>query len=118
MGIDYKRVYQEFERVKNAKEFNEYSSELEQISRLLNTYPFDSVRATTVCSYLAGKYENEINQQPPEAGEKKTVIKGTVLPPKTPDNLKEDLYYFQTHIPIFALKREIKSEVAKTLLGL
>ena len=67
MGIDYKRVYQEFERVKSAKEFNEYLSELEKISRLLNTYPFDSVRATTVCSYLAGKYENEINQQPPEA---------------------------------------------------
>ena len=95
MGIDYKRVYQEFERVKSAKEFNEYSSELEQISRLLNTYPFDSARATTVCSYLAGKYENEINQQPPEAGERKTVIKETVLPPKTPDNLKEDLYYFR-----------------------
>lgn len=91
---------------------------MEEISRLIKTHPFDNAKATSVCSYLAGKYENEINQQAPEAGKKKTVLKGTVLPPKTPDEIREDLYYFQTHIPVFALEREIKSEAVKSLLGL
>lgn len=46
MSIDYKRVYQEFECLKHKKEFYEYSSELHEIDKLLNTYPFGSVRAS------------------------------------------------------------------------
>lgn len=118
MGSDYKRAYQEFEKVKHQKEYHEYSSELNEITRLLNSVPFDSARASLACSYLASKYENEINQQPGRPGEKMTVIRGTNLPAKTSAELREDLLYFRDHIPIFALKREIKNDAIKALLGL
>lgn len=118
MGIDYKKIYHEFEQLKHEKEFFEYASELNEVNQLLSTYPFDSARAAQMCSYLTNKYENEINQQPGRSGEKMTVIKGNNLPTKTPAELRYDLGYFKDHIPVFALKREIKNEALKTLLGM
>ncbi len=62
VGIDYRRLYLEFESYKNTKEYSEYFLELSEIQRLLSSIPFDSVQASRLCSDLAGKYENEINQ--------------------------------------------------------
>ena len=118
MAIDYKKIYQEFETVRHLQEYGEYVSEMDEIARILNTTPFDSNRAVQVCSYLANKYETEINQHPPELGLKRTVVKGRDLPQKTVFDLMNDLQFFQTHIPVFALKRELKSEIKKALLGL
>lgn len=118
MAIDYRRIFQEFDRVKHLQEYREYESELEEIDRILNSIPFDSNRAAQVCSYLANKYETDINQQPFEMGEKMTVRKGQNLPPKDDSALVRDLRYFKMHIPLFALKREIKSDFKKVLLGL
>lgn len=117
MNTDYKRIYQEFEKVKHAKEYLDYSLELEEVNRLLNTYPFDADRASQVCSHLAGKYEKEINQQPGALGGK-TVVKVADLSAKTSAEIWDDLLFFQTYIPVFALKREIKNEVMKVLLGI
>lgn len=116
--MDYRQIYQEFERVKHLQEYSEYVSEISEIGRILNSIPFDSERASQICSYLAGKYEEEINQQPSRFGVKTTVIKRHKLPPKTGTELVGDLRFFQTHIPYFALKREVKSELKKALLGL
>ena len=118
MDTDYRKIYQEYDKVKHLQEYSEYASEIGEIDRILNSIPFDSERATQICSYLAGKYEEEINQQPIRLGMKTTVIKGQNLPPKTSAELVSDLRYFQTHIPYFALKREVKSELKKAMLGL
>ena len=118
MGIDYRQIYLEFEKVKQFREYNEYVSELNEIDNILKAPVFDSTRASKACSYLAGKYEAEINQQPGEYGIKKTVVKGPNLPAKSDAALKEDLLYFQRNIPVFALKRELKSDLQKALLGL
>ena len=115
MSIDYKRVYQEFEQLKKEKDLSEYSSELYEINRLINTVPFDLARAAQLSSYLADKYEKEINQKYGGLSGK-TVVKG---PPreKTAAELLDDLVFFKDHIPVFALNREIKNEVIKTILG-
>ncbi len=118
MDIDYRKIYQEYDKVKHLQEYSEYASEIAEIDRILNSIPFNSERASQFCSYLAGKYEEEINQQPSRFGVKTTVIKGQNLPSKTGAELVSDLRYFQTHIPYFALKREVKSELKKSLLGL
>ena len=118
MEIDYKQIYQEFDRVKHLQEYSEYISELYEIAKTLNTIPFDSNRASQLCSYLASKYEAEINQLPYEMGVKKTVVKSQSLPPKATSDLRDDLLYFQKHIPVFALKRELKSDLKKVLLGI
>lgn len=117
MSIDYKRVYQEFDRLKSAKELGEYSSELDAIDQLLKTSPFDSFLASQLCSYLASKYEKEINQQSGMLGGK-TVVKGGALPVKTAFKLRDDLQFFKNHIPVFALMREVKSDLLKSLFGL
>lgn len=116
MSIDYKRVYQEFEQLKKEKDLSEYSSELYEINRLINTVPFDLARAAQLSSYLADKYEKEINQKYGGLSGK-TVVKG---PPreKTAAELLDDLVFFKGHIPVFALNREIKNEVIKTILGI
>ena len=118
MDIDYRQIYQEFENAKHLKEYSEYVSEINEINTLLNTIPFDSIRAAQVCSDLAGKYEAEINQQPGQFGVKKTVVRGQNLLPKTDAELVSDLQYFRANIPYFALKREIKSDLQRFLLGL
>ncbi len=117
MEIDYRHIYQEFEKLSSAKEYEEYCSELTEINRLLRTVPFDSFCASQVCSHLSTKYEKEINQQPGKLGGK-TVVKGNSLPKKTPVDLYEDLQYFKAHIPVFALMREVKSDVIKRMLGI
>lgn len=116
MSIDYPQVYQVFEKLKREKDFSEYSSELYEIDRLLNTVPFDSTRAAQVCADLTDKYKNEINQKNGGLGGK-TVVK---CPPrtKTVAELIEDLRYFRDYIPVFALMREIKNEAIKTMLGI
>ena len=117
MDIDYTRVYQEFEKISNAKECGEYCSELAEINHLLCSFPFDSIQAAKKCSYLSTKYEKEINQQPGRLGGK-TVVKGNLLPSKSPADLYADLQFFKAHIPVFALMREIKSDIVKSLLGI
>ena len=118
LGMDYQQIYQEFQQVKHLQEYSEYVSELDKINRLLYSSPFDSCQASKLCSDLAGKYEAEINQQPAQSGVKRTVIRGQNLPQKTDAELMSDLQYYQTYIPYFALKREVKSELKKALLGL
>lgn len=73
MGIDYKRIYQEFETLKKEKDLGEYSSELYEVNRLLNAVPFDTARADQVCTYLTDKYKNEINQKQGGLGGKEVV---------------------------------------------
>ncbi len=117
MDIDYRHVYQEFEKLRSVRECSEYFSELEEIERLLVTFPLDVLHASQVCSYLTSKYENEINQQSGKLGGK-AVVKGASLPSKSPAELCADLQFFKNNIPVFALIREIKSDVFKTLLGI
>lgn len=118
MDIDYQKIYQEFEGVKHLQEYSEYVSELAEINKLLFSLPFDSRQASQLCSDLANKYEAEINQQPAQFGVKRKVIKGQNLPVKTDNEVMNDLLFFKTNIPYFALKREVKSVLKKALLGL
>ena len=118
VDIDYQKIYQEFEGVKHLQEYSEYVSELAEINKLLFSLPFDSRQASQLCSDLANKYEAEINQQPAQFGVKRKVIKGQNLPVKTDNEVMNDLLFFKTNIPYFALKREVKSVLKKALLGL
>lgn len=116
MSIDYKRVYQEFEKLKEEKDLSEYSSELYEINRLLNTVPFDSTLASRACSFFASKYESEINILSGQLGGTR-VVKG-MESAKTAIELYNDLLFFKNHIPVFAFIRKSKTETAKALLGL
>ena len=116
MSIDYKRAYQEFEQLKREKDLSEYSSELYEVNRLINTVPFDSTRANQVCTYLTDKYKNEINQKQGGLGGKEVVKAPTRI--KTALELLYDLRYFRDNIPVFALMREIKNEAIKSLFGI
>ncbi len=118
MAIDYRQIYQEFEKVRLLREYSEYVSELGKIDKILRSIPFDSIRAHQVCFNLANKYKTEINQLPSEMGVKRTVIMVQDPPQKTALDLVNDLQFFQIQIPVFALKRELKSEIIKALLGL
>lgn len=116
MSIDYKRVYQEFEQLKREKDLSEYSSELYEVNRLLNTVPFDSILASRACSFLANKYEKEINLLSGKLGGT-CVVKGRATT-KTAIELYNDLLFFKNHIPVFALMRKAKTEAVKALIGL
>ena len=116
MSIDYNRVFQEFEKLKEEKDLSEYSSELCEINRLLNKVPFDSTMASRACSFLATKYEKEINLLSGHTGGTR-VVKGRTTA-KTAIELYNDLLFFKSHIPVFAFVRKAKTETAKALLGL
>ena len=116
MSIDYKRVYQEFEKLKSEQDLCEYSSELLEVNQLLNMVPFDSALASYLCSFLATKYEKEINLLSGHTGGTH-VVKGRTTA-KTAIELYNDLLFFKSHIPVFAFVRKAKTETAKALLGL
>lgn len=117
MEYNWEMIYNTFNQFKDTKEYAEYFSEITQISIILNSYYFDESTASILCSKLALKYEQEINDQPVQFGIKVTVVKNSANA-KTPEELRNDLQYFLNHIPLFALKRELKSEIQRRILGL
>ena len=115
MSIDYQRIYQEFDNLKGKEDLGEYTSELYEVNRLLNTVPFDSTMASRACSFLANKYEKEINLLSGQLGGTR-VVKGRTTA-KTAIELYNDLLFFKSHIPVFALIRKAKTEAVKALIG-
>ena len=118
MSYNWEQIYKTFDEVKTAEEYKEYINEMQCISNLLQSPILETEKASQLVSYLAGKYEDEINNEPPQFGIKRTVVKTNQAAMKPSSDLRNDLIFFQQHIPVYALKRETKSEVLKFLLGI
>lgn len=116
MTDNFKRIYDYFDSVKSNIEYAEYCNELFKIDQLLNTFPFDNYAANQLCSKLSTKYIDEINKRYSKSQSKIKVVESNT--PKNDIDIINDLDYFKTHIPVFAVERTLKSELQRQVLGL
>ena len=116
MNYNFNEIYNYFDSVKSKVEYAEYIHELQQINQLLNTIPFDNYSANKLCSELSTKYKAEINKMHSKSQSNIVVVQSNQL--KSDMDIINDLNYFKSHIPVFAVERTVKSELQKQILGL
>lgn len=116
MNFNFENLYKKFDEVKSAKEYADYIKDLNDNLQIINSFPFDEIRARHQLSQLTTKYEDELNYLASAYGNGMTVVKATTY--KSDIQLKSDLAYINDQIPIVALMRELDSYTFKKLLGI
>ena len=113
---NFQRLYKEFERVKSAKEYEDYFKDISDNLEIVNRIPFNEDEATKQISDISKKYEDELNWLAGVYNNGMTVVKNA--PKKDEYQLKMGLIYINNQIPIIALKRELTSYAFNKLLGI
>ena len=116
MNFNFENLYKKFDEVKSAKEYTDYIKDINDNLQIINSFPFDSIRARHQLSNLTTKYEDELNFLASAHGNGMTVVKTATN--KNDAQLKYDLDYINNQIPIIALMRELDSYAFKKLLGI
>lgn len=116
MNYNFQRLYKEFEKVKSAKEYEDYFKDISDNLEIVNRIPFNEDEATKQISDISKKYEDELNWLAGVYSNGMTVVKN--VPKKDEYQLKMGLIYINNQIPIIALKRELTSYAFNKLLGI
>ena len=116
MNFNFENLYKKFDEVKSAKEYTDYIKDINDNLQIINSFPFDAIRARHQLSNLTTKYEDELNSLASANGNGMTVVRSASY--KNDAQLKYELDYINHQIPIIALKRELDSYTFKKLLGI
>ena len=118
MKYDEIKLYKTFEKVKSQKEFTDYCVEMEKIVSILDSNPFEKCSATKQVNSLTAKYRSELNFLANFYGNKMYVEIVPNEKESDQDQLKDELKYIYSQIPIIAFLREWSKEVVDELFGI
>lgn len=116
MNYNFQQLYKEFERVKFAKEYEDYFKDISDNLEIINRIPFNENEAMKQISDISKKYEGELNWLAEVYNNGMIVV--TNVPQRDEQQLKTELTYINNQIPIIALKRELTSHAFNKLLGI
>ena len=104
MTFNFKEIYEIFEKSKEIYDFREYLDEIQKNNEILSALQFNIQEATKQISKLTGKYRAEFNLIANLQNNGMYVTNQYVL--KTDEQIKNDLQYINSLIPLFALERK------------
>lgn len=111
--MDFKEIYEKYDKIKEMKDYIDYENEIATNIRILNSCPFDEEMAKEQIAYLANKYRYEINAV---AMLLNNGLYITDTPPeKTSEQIGRDLSYLNNLIPLFAIERTGLSHLLKKI---
>lgn len=104
MTINFNEIYEMFEKLKDREDFKEYRDEIQTNNEILFSWPFNAQEALKQISKLTGKYRYELNSFANRQNNGMYVTNQIV--PKTDEQIKNDLQYINSLIPLFAFERK------------
>ena len=113
MNYNISALYYEFERVKSQVEYLNYCKEIEENSSIINSMPFDCMKAKLQIARLTQKYKDELNLLAKLYNNGMDVVE--VAPDRNEYRLKAELKYLNNQIPIIAIIREQLKNAFKTV---
>ena len=106
-NFDLQKFYDLFDRIKSQKEYLEYCKEMQENNRILNEKPFNYIEADNQVKKLINKYEAELNAI---ALLLQNGMKTTTVNTKAPEQIRGELQYVNSCIPLIALIQTMVSE--------
>ena len=104
MTFKFKEIYETFEKSKEIHDFKEYLDEIQKNNEILSAWQFNVQEAIKQISKLTGKYRAELNFIANFQNNGMYVTNQVVR--KTDEQIKGDLQYINSLIPLFALERK------------
>ena len=104
MTFNFKEIYEIFEKSKEMHDLKEYLDEIQENNEILSSLQFNVQEAIKQISKLTGKYRIELNLIANLQNNGMYVTNQVVH--KTDEQIKSDLQYINSLIPLFALERE------------
>lgn len=104
MTFNFKEIYETFKKSKEIHDFKEYLDEIQKNNEILSAWQFNVQEAIKQISKLTGKYRAELNFIANFQNNGMYVTNQVVR--KTDEQIKGDLQYINSLIPLFALERK------------
>lgn len=111
MRFDFERIYKTYDRAKEIHDFQEYIDEIEKNNSILSAQYFNSYEAKKQIDKLAGKYRIELNILARFQNNGMYVTNQNIE--KTDMDIRNDLIYINSYIPLFAIERAGISHLLK-----
>ncbi len=104
MPLNFNEIYEIFEKSKEIHDLKEYLDEIQKNNEILSAWQFNVQEAIKQISKLTGKYRAELNFIAKLQNNGMYVTNQFVR--KTDEQIKSDLQYINSLIPLFALERK------------
>ena len=114
MTLDNKRIETLLEAYNKSELLNEYRQEKKNIHDILTSNPFDAEKARQQISTIISKYSIEINATALLSGNGRITV--FPAPPKTPEQLRDDLTYLDDNLLRFMLEHEGLSNLLNEII--
>lgn len=115
MTLDDKQIEAIFEAYNKSEVLKEYRQDKKENHDILTSNPFDAEKARQQISKIVFKYGIEINATALLSGNGRTTI--TPAPPKTPEQLRDDLTYLDDNLLRFTLAHEGLSSLLNEIIN-